>query len=125
MSEPTQEHRWAVRQSPIPSDAAVGVDLDPQGLDVVGAVGAASEVGEVELDLVPALVQTHGHRADEGLDTCRGLATFTPRSTFRGSAVDVNTRVSAYLIVGRAESPPHVLVVEDLDLESEVPDRVR
>ena len=51
------------------SDSAVGVNLDTEGLNVVGTVGTTSEIGQVELDLVPALVETHGHRADEGLYT--------------------------------------------------------
>ena len=51
------------------SDSAVGVDLDAQGLNVVGTVGTTSEIRQVELDLVPALVKSHGHRADEGLHT--------------------------------------------------------
>ena len=40
-----------------PPDAAVGVDLDPQGLHVVRPVRPPREVRQVELDLVPALVQ--------------------------------------------------------------------
>ncbi len=72
------------------------MDLHAKGLDIVGAVGAAGEVREVELDLVPALVESHGHSADERLDTGGGL------------------------IVRSAESSAHVLVVEDHDLESEV-----
>ena len=68
----------------------------PEGLDVVGSVGTAGEIGEVELDLVPALVEAHGHGADEGLHA--------------GGA----------LVVGGAEAAAHVLVVEHLDLEGEV-----
>ena len=41
----------------------------PERLDVVGTVGATSEIGQVELNLVPALVQPHGHGTDEGLHT--------------------------------------------------------
>ena len=44
-----------------------------KGLDVVGAVRSAGEVRQVELDLVPAVVQPHRHRADERLDACRAL----------------------------------------------------
>ena len=47
--------------------------LNPEGLDVVGAVRATREVAQVELDLIPALVESHGHRADEGLDARRAL----------------------------------------------------
>ena len=63
------------------------MDLDPQRLYVVRAVGSPREVGEVELDLVPALVQSHGHRADERLHSGRAL------------------------VVARAEPTAHVLVV--------------
>merc|ERR1719335_1217362 len=73
-----------------PPDAAVGVELDAQSLDVVRSVRAAREVGEVELDLIPALVQAHGHGADEGLHARRAL------------------------VVGRAEAPADLLVVQDL-----------
>jgi hypothetical protein len=49
------------------------VDLDPQRLDVVCPIRAAGEVAQVELNLVPPLVQPHGHGADEGLNPGRGL----------------------------------------------------
>jgi hypothetical protein len=77
-------------------DPAIRMDLAPQGLDVVRPVGTTGEVGEVELDLVPALVQTHGHRADEGL------------------------HASGTLIVGGPEAPTNVLVVQHHHLEGEV-----
>ena len=72
------------------------MDLHAQGLDVVRAVRAPGEVRQVELDLVPPLVQTHGHRADERLHTGRAL------------------------VVRRTESAAHVLVVKHLHLECEV-----
>jgi len=77
-------------------DAAVGVHLHSQGLDVVRSVSAPSEVGQVELDLIPAFVQSHGHRANKGFHTC------------------------GRLVVARTETPAHVLVVKHLDLEREV-----
>ena len=55
------------------ADAAVGVDLDPERLHVVGAVRPPGEVRQVELDLVPALVQPHWHRADKRLYPGGGL----------------------------------------------------
>ena len=64
--------------------------LDTESLDVVGAVRSAGEVGQVELDLVPAVVQSHRHRADEWLDARRAL------------------------VVTRAEPTSHVLVVQHL-----------
>ena len=78
------------------SDSAVGMNLDAQGLDIVGTVGTSREIREVELDLVPALVQTHGHGTDEGLHTGRRL------------------------IVRCAEPTSNVLIIQHLHLESEV-----
>jgi hypothetical protein len=68
----------------------------PEGLNVIGTIGTSGEVGQVELNLIPALVESHGHSADEGLHT--------------GSA----------LIVRCAESPANVLVVKNLNFESEI-----
>ncbi len=70
--------------------------MNSERFDVVGAVGASGEVGQVELDLIPAVVESHGHGANEGLDS-------------RGA-----------LVVAGAEATPHVLVVQDLHLEREV-----
>ena len=52
------------------------------------------EIRQVELDLVPALVQPHGHGADEGLHSGGGL------------------------VVTGSEPSPHILVIQDLHLES-------
>ena len=79
-----------------PPDATVCVDLDPEGLHVVGPVSSPREVRQVELDLIPALVQPHRHGADEGLHSGGGL------------------------VVAGSESPPDVLVIQDLDLKCEV-----
>jgi hypothetical protein len=46
--------------------------------------------------LIPSLIESHGHGADEGLDPRGGL------------------------IIGGPESPAHVLIVEDLHFEGEV-----
>jgi hypothetical protein len=72
------------------------VDLHAQGLYVVGTVGTSREVGQVELDLVPALIQTHGHGTDEGFHTGRRL------------------------VVGGAETTSNVLIIQYLYFESEV-----
>ena len=52
------------------SDSAVGMYLNSQGLNVVGTVGTTSEIGEVKLNLIPAFVETHGHGANEWLNSC-------------------------------------------------------
>ncbi len=68
----------------------------PERFDVVGSVSSAGEVRQVELDLVPSLVKSHGHRADERLHS--------------GGA----------LIVRSSEPSPDVLVVKHLHFESKV-----
>lgn len=59
-------------------------------------VGSPREVREVELNLVPTLVETHGHGANEGLHPCRGL------------------------VVGRPKATTNILVVKNLHFEAEV-----
>ena len=54
------------------------------------------EIRKVELDLVPALVKTHRHCADEGLHPCGAL------------------------VIACTEASPHVLVVQYLNFECEV-----
>ena len=70
--------------------------LDSKRLNVVGSIGTSGKVRQVELDLVPAVVESHGHGANERLDARRAL------------------------VVARAEASPHVLVVEHLHFEGEV-----
>ena len=65
-------------------------------LHVVGPVGSTGEVGEVELDLVPTVVQLHWHGTDKGL------------------------YLSGRLVVAGSEPPLDTLVVQDLDLKTEV-----
>ena len=72
------------------------MDGDAQGLDVVAAICPASEVTEIELNLVPPLVEPHRHGADEGLNSSGGLVVASP------------------------ETPADVLVVEYLHFEGEV-----
>jgi len=78
------------------SNSAVSVNLNAKGLYVVSTVGTTSEIGQVELNLIPAFVQPHGHGTDEGLHTC------------------------GRLIVRRAESASNVLIVQNLHFEGEV-----
>ena len=72
------------------------MDLNSEGLDVVGTVGTAGEVRQVELDLIPSLIKSHGHCANEWLDSC------------------------CRLIVGGSESSSNTLIIQNLNLESEV-----
>ena len=68
----------------------------PEGFNVVGTVSTTGEIRQVELNLIPAFVETHGHGADERLHTGSGL------------------------IVRSAETTAHVLVIQNLHLEGEV-----
>jgi hypothetical protein len=68
----------------------------PKRLNIVGTVGTSGEVGQVELNLIPALVQSHGHRADEWLDAGRAL------------------------VVRGAETSAHVLIIQYLHLKRKV-----
>ena len=72
------------------------MNLNTECLNIVGTVCTTSEVGQVELDLVPAFVQAHGHGTDEGLHT------------------------GGRLVVRSAESASNVLIIENLHFESEV-----
>lgn len=72
------------------------MDLHSEGLDVVGAVRPPSEVRQVELNLVPAVVQPHGHGTDEGLDPGGALVVTCPKP------------------------PAHVLVIQDLYFKSKI-----
>ena len=68
----------------------------PKCLDVVCTVSSSCEIGQVKLNLVPAFIKSHRHGADEWLHTSRTL------------------------IVRRSESTTNALVIQYLDLESEV-----
>lgn len=72
------------------TDATICVYLDTECLHIVRSVGATGEVGQIKLDLVPTLIQSHGHCANEWLDA------------------------SGRLVVAGPKSAPHVLVVENL-----------
>jgi len=74
----------------------MGLRVLPEGFDVVGTVGTSGEIGQVKLNLVPALVESHGHSANERLDT------------------------GGRLVVGGSEPTANVLVIEHLHLEREV-----
>jgi len=79
-----------------PPDPAVLVQLHPKSLNVVSPVSPTGEVTQVKLDLVPPLVEPHGHGTNERFDPRRGL------------------------VVGLPEPSPHVLIIEHLNLEGEV-----
>ena len=72
------------------------MNLNSQGLDVICTVRSSGEIGKIELNLIPTFIESHGHGADEGLDS--------------GGA----------LVVGGSEAAAHVLVVQHLHLKGEV-----
>jgi len=79
-----------------PPNPAVLVQLHPERFDVVSPVSPTGEVTQVKLDLIPALIEPHGHGTNERFDPGRGL------------------------IVGLPETSPHVFIIEHLNLEGEV-----
>ena len=72
------------------------MDLNSESLYVVGTVSSSGEIGKIELNLIPSLIQSHWHCADEWLNSGGGL------------------------IVGGSESPSNTLVIQYLHLECEV-----
>ena len=78
------------------SDSAVSVDLNSKGLYVVGTVCSSGEIRQVELNLIPSLIKSHRHGANERLDS------------------------GGRLIVRGSESSSYALVIEYLYLEGEV-----
>ena len=69
--------------------------LYSERLNVVGPVGSPSEVRQVKLDLVPAVVQPHGHGADERLHS------------------------GCWLVVGRSKTSTNVFIIQHLKRERE------
>jgi len=57
------------------------VNLNAQSLDVVCSVRTAGEIAQVELNLVPSFVKSHGHGADERLDSSGRLVIRGPKSS--------------------------------------------
>ena len=78
------------------TNAAVSVDLHTQSFNIVRTIGSACEIGQVKLDLVPAFIESHGHGANERLDSCRAL------------------------VVRGTEPSSYAFVVEHLHLECEI-----
>ena len=72
------------------------MDLNSESLYVVGTVSSSGEIRQVELNLIPSLIKSHRHGANERLDSGGGL------------------------IVGSSESSSYALVIQDLHLEGEV-----
>ena len=56
-------------------------DLYTQRLDVIRSIRPPGEVRQVELNLIPPVVQPHGHGADERLHPCCALVVTRPKTT--------------------------------------------
>ena len=68
----------------------------PQSFNVVGSVSSSCEIRQVELNLIPAFVETHGHSTDERFYSC------------------------CTLVVTGSETSSHVLVIEYLHFKGKV-----
>lgn len=64
-----------------PPYSTVSVDLYTQRLNIISSIRPPGEVRQVELNLVPAVVQPHGHGADERLHSRRALIVTRPKSS--------------------------------------------
>jgi len=49
------------------------MNLDSQGFYVRSTISSSGEIRQVELNLIPALVQSHWHGTNEGLHPCGAL----------------------------------------------------
>ena len=81
----------AVRKVDAPH-SAVGVNLQPKSHYVFVTVRTTGKIREVELDLIPAFVQPHGHSANERLHACRGLRKKTGYNEAKGGSRRGNKR---------------------------------
>ena len=52
------------------SNSAVGVDLNSKSLYVICTISSSGEIRQVELNLIPSFIQSHGHCTDEWLNSC-------------------------------------------------------
>lgn len=75
------------------SNSAICVDLHTKCLNVIGCIRSSCEIRQVELNLVPAFIESHGHGTDKWLDSGR------------------------WLIIRSSESSTHILVIEHLHFE--------
>ena len=53
----------------------------PERLNVVGTIRSSGEIGQVKLNLVPSLIKSHWHGADERFYTSRTLIIWGSKST--------------------------------------------
>ena len=47
------------------SNSAVSMNLYSESLDVTGTISSSSEIRQVELNLIPSFIESHGHSTDE------------------------------------------------------------
>lgn len=78
----------------------------PQSFYVVCTISSSCEIGQVELNLVPALVQPHWHCTYEWFHSC--------------STLNCIMLYLSYLIVGCSEPSSNILIIHDLNLKCEI-----
>jgi len=79
-----------------PSDSAICVNLHSQCLHIICSVCSPRKIRQIELDLIPSIIQSHRHRTNKWLHPRRRL------------------------VIGGTEPSPHSLVVLHLNLECKV-----
>lgn len=77
------------------------MNLNPQSFDIISSIRSSCKIGKIKLNLIPSLVQSHWHCANEWLHSC------------------------CWLVIGRPKSSSHIFVVKDHDFESEIFSKLR
>ena len=68
----------------------------PKRFNVVGSVSSSREIRQVELNLIPAFIETHGHSTNERFYSC------------------------CTLVVTGSEASSHILIIEYLHFKGKV-----
>lgn len=79
-----------------PADTTVRMNSHSQSFDVITTISPACKIRQIELDLIPTLIQSHRHSTDKRLHS------------------------SSRLIVAGSKSPAYILIVEYLNFESKI-----
>ena len=53
----------------------------PESFNIVGSVGSSGEIRQIELNLIPSLIESHWHRADKRFNSRCALVVRSPESS--------------------------------------------
>jgi len=78
------------------TNTTIGMNCHTQSFYIVATVSPTGEIRQIELNLIPSLIQPHWHGADKWFNPC------------------------GWLIIGGTETSSNVLIIKNLHLKSEV-----